>query len=142
VRLDPFPYPNDLVTKLLLQLSKIFGLADGIRHNDINFRSFKSVRDVVCTGYVKWEACRYVGFWLRWERGTIGFSLCCHIAVRPAGSQVRPAIERNRLKGNDNDIMALNFSNRNNEMLMTPRLICQPRKERVRHRLSDRIKIS
>jgi hypothetical protein len=37
------------------------------------------------------------------------------------------------LKENDNEIMDFNFSSRNNEMLMTPRPICQPRKERTFH---------
>jgi hypothetical protein len=93
VGLDSLSYSDDLITELFLQLSKIVCLADRIGHNYINFRSIKSVRNVVSTSYGEWAARRYVWFWLWWKREPIGFSLRCHIAVRLAGSQARLSME-------------------------------------------------
>jgi hypothetical protein len=79
--LMPILVPTILSPKGILQLSEIVSLADRIWHDYVHFWCVIGVRDVVGCGCGERDSSWDVGFRLRRECRTVGFSFGCHIAI-------------------------------------------------------------
>lgn len=62
MRLDSIPHAHNQVTKTFVERTEVGCLADGVRHNYVDFRGTECVLNVMSTCLWERDASRNVGF--------------------------------------------------------------------------------